>query len=42
VTADRSVLIKALPIILDGLEARDLSAARLDTLLGKPGYGHHC
>jgi peptidoglycan/xylan/chitin deacetylase (PgdA/CDA1 family) len=41
-TADRSVLLRALPLILDGLKARDLRAVRLDTLLGKPGYGDHC
>ena len=41
-TANRSVLLRALPLILDGLKAREIRAARLDTLLGKPGYGDHC
>jgi peptidoglycan/xylan/chitin deacetylase (PgdA/CDA1 family) len=40
--ADRSVLLTALPLILDGLEARGLRAVRLDKLLRKPGYGNHC
>jgi len=43
VTADRSVLTTALPIILRGLRARHLTAVRLDRLLDKPGYGtSHC
>ncbi|MEY2421236.1 MAG: peptidoglycan-N-acetylglucosamine deacetylase [Acidimicrobiaceae bacterium] len=42
VTADRSVLIAALPIILDGLEAKGLEPVRLDELLGRPGYLEHC
>jgi len=42
VTADRSVLIAALPIILDGLKARGLQPVRLDELLGVPGYLDHC
>jgi peptidoglycan/xylan/chitin deacetylase (PgdA/CDA1 family) len=42
VTADRSVLIDALPIILDGLQARGLAPVRLDELLGLPGYLDHC
>ena len=42
-TADRSVLTVALPIILRGLQARRLHAVRLDRLLGIPGYGTtHC
>jgi peptidoglycan/xylan/chitin deacetylase (PgdA/CDA1 family) len=42
-TADRSVLTVALPIILRGLEARGLHAVRLDQLLGVTGYGpNHC
>ena len=36
--ADRSVLVRALPVILDGLAARRLRPVRLDTLLGSPGY----
>lgn len=42
VTADRSVLIAALPIILDGLKARGLEPVRLDELLGLPAYLDHC
>ena len=40
--ADRSVVVRALPLILEGLMARHLRAVRLDELLGKPGYGKHC
>ena len=42
VTADRTVLVKALPLILDGLKAKGLTPVRLDELLGKPGYLDHC
>ena len=42
VTADRSVLVKALPMILDGLRAKGLTPVRLDELLGLPGYLDHC
>ena len=42
VTADRSVLIQALPIILDGLRAMGLEAVRLDELLGRRGYLEQC
>ena len=42
VTADRSVLVAALPMILDGLRARGLTPVRLDELLGKPAYLDHC
>ena len=42
VTADRSVLVGAVPLILDGLGRRDLKPVRLDTLLGERGYGDHC
>ena len=42
VTADRSVLVAALPMILDGLRAKGLTPVRLDELLGKPGYLDHC
>ena len=38
VTADRSVLVRALPMILDGLDARHLRPVRLDELLGRRGY----
>jgi peptidoglycan/xylan/chitin deacetylase (PgdA/CDA1 family) len=42
-TADRSVLTVALPIILRGLQAKGLHVERLDKLLGKSGYGtSHC
>ena len=36
--ADRSVVVRALPAILDGLAARRLRPVRLDALLGVPGY----
>jgi peptidoglycan/xylan/chitin deacetylase (PgdA/CDA1 family) len=42
VTADRSVLVRALPMILNGLEQRGLKPVRLDALLGERGYGDHC
>ncbi|HMG26536.1 MAG TPA: polysaccharide deacetylase family protein, partial [Acidimicrobiia bacterium] len=42
VTADRSVLVRAVPLILDGLERRHLKPVRLDAMLGKRGYGDHC
>ena len=42
VTADRSVLIDALPMILDGLRAKGLAPVRLDDLLGKPAYLDRC
>jgi hypothetical protein len=35
---DRSVLVKALPLILDGLRARHLKPVRLDQLVGGPAY----
>jgi peptidoglycan/xylan/chitin deacetylase (PgdA/CDA1 family) len=38
VSADRSVLVRALPMILDGLRAKGLRPVRLDRLLGTPGY----
>jgi peptidoglycan/xylan/chitin deacetylase (PgdA/CDA1 family) len=42
-TADRSVLSVALPIIMRGLEARGLRAVTLSQLLGVPGYADsHC
>ncbi len=37
-SADREVLVKALPLILDGLRAKGLSAVRLDRLLGTGDY----
>ncbi len=36
--ADRSVVLEALPLILDGLQARGLKPVTLDKLLGVPGY----
>jgi peptidoglycan/xylan/chitin deacetylase (PgdA/CDA1 family) len=42
VDADRTVLVDALPIILDGLKARGLEPVRLDELLGVPGYLDRC
>jgi peptidoglycan/xylan/chitin deacetylase (PgdA/CDA1 family) len=42
VTANRSVLLRALPMILDGLQRKHLEAVRLDALLREPGYGNHC
>ena len=42
VTADRSVLVRAVPMILDGLERRGLKPVRLDALLHQRGYGDHC
>jgi len=35
---DRSVVVRALPLILSGLEARHLIPVRLDTLVGGPAY----
>jgi peptidoglycan/xylan/chitin deacetylase (PgdA/CDA1 family) len=37
-SADREVLVKALPLILDGVRAKGLSAVRLDRLLGTADY----
>jgi peptidoglycan/xylan/chitin deacetylase (PgdA/CDA1 family) len=42
VTSDRSVVVRALPQILDGLLARGLRPVRLDELLGGPGYVTPC
>lgn len=36
--ADRSVLRTALPLVIDGLEAKGLQPVRLDELLDLPGY----
>ncbi|MGQ0617424.1 MAG: polysaccharide deacetylase family protein [Acidimicrobiia bacterium] len=36
--ADRSVVVGALPLILDGLEGRGLQPVRLDDLLDRSGY----
>lgn len=40
--ADRSVILQALPLILDGLRARGLKPVTLDKLLGVPGYVGVC
>jgi peptidoglycan/xylan/chitin deacetylase (PgdA/CDA1 family) len=42
VSADRSVLLTALPLIIDGLRAKGLQPVRLDELLGVPGYLDSC
>ena len=42
VHADRSVLLTALPLIIDGLRAKGLDPVRLDDLLGLPGYLDRC
>jgi peptidoglycan/xylan/chitin deacetylase (PgdA/CDA1 family) len=40
--ADRSVLLRALPTILGGIEARGWRAVRVDTLLNESGYLDRC
>ena len=40
--ADRSVILAALPQILEGLRQRGLQPVTLDKLLGKPGYLASC
>jgi peptidoglycan/xylan/chitin deacetylase (PgdA/CDA1 family) len=42
VAADRTVVVRALPLILAGLDARGLRPVRLDQLLGVRGYLDHC
>ena len=37
-SVDRSVVVRALPLILDGLRARGLRPVRLDKLIGGPAY----
>ncbi len=37
-TADRTVLVRALPLILDGLREKNLRVVGLDRLLGAPAY----
>jgi len=37
-TVDRSVVVRALPLILDGLRERGLRPVRLDRLIGGPAY----
>ena len=39
---DRSTVVRALPAILDGLDARGLRAVRIDALLGERGYLDRC
>jgi peptidoglycan/xylan/chitin deacetylase (PgdA/CDA1 family) len=41
-TVDRTELVKAMPLILDGLRARGLNPVRLDVLLRRPGYLAAC
>lgn len=40
--ADRSVLLRALPTILDGIQAHGWRAVRVDTLLNESGYLDRC
>ena len=40
--ADRSVVVEALPAIIEGLRARGLEPVTLDKLLGQPGYVSDC
>jgi peptidoglycan/xylan/chitin deacetylase (PgdA/CDA1 family) len=40
--ADRTVVVRALPLILNGLRARRLRPVRLDRLLGLRGYAGRC
>jgi peptidoglycan/xylan/chitin deacetylase (PgdA/CDA1 family) len=42
VNVDRTVLVRALPLILDGLRARGLHPVRLDALLGDRPYRGKC
>jgi peptidoglycan/xylan/chitin deacetylase (PgdA/CDA1 family) len=42
VDVDRTVLVRALPLILAGLDAKHLQPVRLDQLLGRPGYTDRC
>ena len=42
VHADRSVLLTALPLIIDGLRAKGLEPVTLDRLLDLPGYLDRC
>ncbi|HEX2850532.1 MAG TPA: polysaccharide deacetylase family protein [Acidimicrobiales bacterium] len=42
VTADRSVVVRALPLILDGLAERHLTPVRLDRMLGVNPYAGRC
>ncbi|MEP6870789.1 MAG: polysaccharide deacetylase family protein [Anaerolineaceae bacterium] len=40
--ADRSVVVKALPAILEGLKAKGLTPVTLDKLIGAPAYLSNC
>ena len=40
--ADRSVILQALPLIIEGLRERGLQPVRLDELLGRRGYLESC
>ena len=40
--ADRSVVVKALPSILEGLKAKGLTPVTLDKLIGAPAYLSNC
>ncbi len=40
--ADRSVILQALPLIIEGLRERGLRPVRLDELLGRKGYLESC
>jgi peptidoglycan/xylan/chitin deacetylase (PgdA/CDA1 family) len=42
ITVDRSVVVQALPMILDGLTSRGMNVVRLDDLLHRPGYLPTC
>jgi peptidoglycan/xylan/chitin deacetylase (PgdA/CDA1 family) len=41
-TVDRSVIVRALPLILDGLRERGLQPVRVDELVGETGYVDSC
>jgi peptidoglycan/xylan/chitin deacetylase (PgdA/CDA1 family) len=42
VNVDRSVTVRALPFILEGLKQRGLTPVTLDVMFKQPGYGDHC
>jgi peptidoglycan/xylan/chitin deacetylase (PgdA/CDA1 family) len=42
VGADRSVLVRALPLVLDGLRERGLRPVRVDELVGEAAYADSC
>jgi peptidoglycan-N-acetylglucosamine deacetylase len=42
VAADRSVIVEALPMILDGLRAKGLHPVRVDELVDQPAYVNSC